>query len=256
MMINIKFLPLITLLSACVTTTHQPVAMPIETDTIGEVVAQLYTPIGAASSENSLLPDEFEQRLTHLTLENMKLRQEVMRLKEKLQPRPTHILPTIAPKKKLIKASHVSGTQPEKTLLAPDAPEVPTLAQIAPVAIKNDAYELAQKQFRQKNYQQVINMLRNSDAGGDGSIMARKQMYLLLLSHQKLNNCQSVINIGQRLAGRFSGSHEAAEAQFMVGQCQWDIQQRDIAKDTWRRLIASQPNSSAAQRAKFAINQK
>ena len=219
MMINIKFLPLIALLSACVTTTHQPVATPIETDTIGEVVAQLYTPIGAASSENSLLPDEFEQRLTHLTLENMKLRQEVMQLKEKLQPRPTHILPTIAPKKKLIKASHVSGTQPEKTLLAPDAPEVPTLAQIAPVAIKNDAYELAQKQFRQKNYQQVI-------------------------------------NIGQRLAGRFSGSHEAAEAQFMVGQCQWDIQQRDIAKDTWRKLIASQPNSSAAQRAKFAINQK
>ena len=98
-MINIKFLPLITLLSACVTTTHQPVATPIETDTIGEVVAQLYTPIGAASSENLPPPDEFEQRLTHLTLENMKLRQEVMRLKEKLQPRPTHTLSTTTPKK-------------------------------------------------------------------------------------------------------------------------------------------------------------
>ena len=47
-MINIKFLPLITLLSACVTTTHQPVATPIETDTIGEVVAQtLHTDWGS-----------------------------------------------------------------------------------------------------------------------------------------------------------------------------------------------------------------
>lgn len=139
-----------------------------------------------------------------------------------------------------------------------NAPEVPTLAEIAPATLmaKNDVYQQAQTLFQQKKHQQVINLLKSADSGGNGSLTARKKMYLLLLSHQKLNNCQSVINIGQRLAQQFSGSHESAEAQFMVGQCQWHIQQRDIAKDTWRQLIASQPHSAAAKRAKTALQQK
>ena len=80
-------------------------------------------------------------------------------------------------------------------------------------------------------------------------------MFLLLQSHQRLGNCQSVINIGQRFATRFSGSLKAADALDSVAQCQWQIQQRDIARDTWRNIIRRYPASPAAERAKTHLNQ-
>ena len=74
-------------------------------------------------------------------------------------------------------------------------------------------------------------------------------MHLLLQSHQKLGNCQSVINIGNRYVSRFRNSPEAADTLFAVGQCQWNIQQRDVARDTWRKLMRLYPASAAAKKA-------
>ena len=115
--------------------------------------------------------------------------------------------------------------------------------------------EQAQEQYRQREYRAAAQTLREADGGGDGSETARQSMFLLLQSHQWLGNCQSVINIGQRYAARFSVSPNAPEALSLVAQCQWQIQQRDIARDTWRNIIRRYPASPAAERAKTHLNQ-
>ena len=58
-----------------------------------------------------------------------------------------------------------------------------------------------------------------------------------------------MINIGNRFAGRFARNPQAAEALWLVGQCQWQMQQQDIARDTWRKIIRTYPDSAAAKRA-------
>ena len=116
--------------------------------------------------------------------------------------------------------------------------------------------EKAQQQYRAQQYQAATATLREADSGGDGSESAQKSMFLLLQSHQKLNHCQSVINIGQRYATRFSGSLNAPEALSLVAQCQWRIQQQDIARDTWRKIIQQYPKSPAASRARNQIKQR
>ena len=116
--------------------------------------------------------------------------------------------------------------------------------------------EKAQQQYRAQQYQAATATLREADSGGDGSESAQKSMFLLLQSHQKLNHCQSVINIGQRYAARFSGSPNAPEALSLVAQCQWRIQQQDIARDTWRKIIQQYPKSPAAARARNQIKQR
>ena len=114
----------------------------------------------------------------------------------------------------------------------------------------------AQQQYRAQQYQAATATLREADSGGDGSETAQKSMFLLLQAHQKLNHCQSVINIGQRYATRFSGSLNAPEALSLVAQCQWRIQQQDIARDTWRKIIQQYPKSPAASRARNQIKQR
>ena len=116
--------------------------------------------------------------------------------------------------------------------------------------------EKAQQQYHAQQYQAATATLREADSGGDGSESAQKSMFLLLQSHQKLNHCQSVINIGQRYAARFSGSPNAPEALSLVAQCQWRIQQQDIARDTWRKIIQQYPKSPAASRARNQIKQR
>ena len=78
-------------------------------------------------------------------------------------------------------------------------------------------------------------------------------MFLLLRSHYKLNNCESTINIGQRYVTIFRSTPEAAETMFIIGQCQWKMQQKDIARNTWRKLIHIYPDSAAAKRAAIQL---
>ncbi len=141
------------------------------------------------------------------------------------------------------------------TRLRPAKPIAPPFQGSLKTETSSSQLEKAQQQYSQQQYQAATLTLREAD-GGDGSETAQKSMFLLLQSHQKLNHCQSVINIGQRYAARFSGSPNAPEALALVAQCQYHIQQQDIARDTWRKIIQQYPKSPAALRARNQINNK
>lgn len=117
-------------------------------------------------------------------------------------------------------------------------------------------YEQALKQYRSGNYAAAVALLKGMDSGGNGGETDRQSMYLLMQSHQHLGNCESVINIGNRFANRFRQSPQAAEALFSVGSCQYRMQQQDIARDTWRKLIQTYPESAPAKRAYGEITKR
>lgn len=127
-------------------------------------------------------------------------------------------------------------------------------AYVATSDTETTRYNQALQQYRGGNYTAAIGTLRGADGGGSGSESARKSMYLLMQSHQRLANCESVINIGNRYANRFRSSAEAPDALYHVAQCQHSMQQRDIARDTWRKLIQTYPDSAAAKRAYRQLN--
>ncbi|MDO4641190.1 MAG: tetratricopeptide repeat protein [Neisseria sp.] len=118
-----------------------------------------------------------------------------------------------------------------------------------------ETLQRAQSQYRSGHFAAAAATLKQAESGGDGSDTARKSMFLLMQSHQHLKNCESVINIGNRLAIRYRNSSEAPEALFNIGQCQYNMQQRDIAKTTWRKLVQTYPDSPAAKRALKQLNQ-
>ena len=72
-------------------------------------------------------------------------------------------------------------------------------------------------------------ILKEAD-GGNGSEIARRNMYLLLQSQQRLGNCESVIEIGNRYANRFATARKSPDAMYSIGQCQYKLQQKDIAR--------------------------
>ncbi len=125
---------------------------------------------------------------------------------------------------------------------------IPNRAAAAPQSLPSELVQ-AKTQFRNGDYKAVLNTLRGAEGGGEGSDDDRQSMYLLMQSHIRLGNCESAINIGNRFVSRFRGSTEAPEAMFGVAQCQYRMQQKDIARDTWRKLIQVYPESSAAKRA-------
>lgn len=116
-------------------------------------------------------------------------------------------------------------------------------------------YNQALKYYQRGNFAAVAAVLRGAD-GGNGSEAARRNMYLLLQSQQRMGNCESVIEIGGRYANRFRTSPQAPDALFSIGQCQYKMQQKDIARSTWRKLIHTYPNSDAAKRAAVQIKQR
>lgn len=116
-------------------------------------------------------------------------------------------------------------------------------------------YNQALKYYQRGNYVAAAAVLRGAD-GGNGSEAARRNMYLLLQSQQRIGNCESVIEIGGRYANRFRDSAQAPEALFSIGHCQYNMQQKDIARSTWRKLIQTYPESEAAKRAAVRIKQR
>ena len=116
-------------------------------------------------------------------------------------------------------------------------------------------YNQALKYYQRNHYAAAAAVLKGAD-GGNGSESARRNMYLLLQSQQRMGNCESVIEIGGRFANRFRNSPQAPDALFSIGQCQYKLQQKDIARNTWRKLIQSYPGSAAAKRAAVSIKQR
>ena len=120
---------------------------------------------------------------------------------------------------------------------------------------ENRLYTLAVKHYRRGEYAAAAAVLREAD-GGNGSEAARRNMFLLMQIQQRIGNCESVIEIGGRYANRFRNSPQAPDALFSIGQCQYKLQQKDIARATWRKLIQSYPRSEAAARAAIRIKQR
>ncbi|QEY24717.1 tetratricopeptide repeat protein [Neisseria animalis] len=116
-------------------------------------------------------------------------------------------------------------------------------------------YNQALKFYQRGNFTAAAAVLRGAD-GGNGSEAARRNMYLLLQSQQRMGNCESVIEIGGRYANRFKGTAQAPDALYSIGQCQYRMQQKDIARNTWRKLIQTYPDSTAAKRAAAAVRQR
>ncbi|OAM17155.1 hypothetical protein A7P84_07725 [Eikenella corrodens] len=114
---------------------------------------------------------------------------------------------------------------------------------------QEQAYQQALQLYRSGLYSQALQQLRFAERSGSGSRTEQNALFLLMQSHEKLRNCESVILTGQRFATRFAANPKAAEALYSVGSCQWGMQQRDIARVTWRKLIQTYPNSPAARRA-------
>ncbi|MDO4694608.1 MAG: outer membrane protein assembly factor BamD [Eikenella sp.] len=118
------------------------------------------------------------------------------------------------------------------------------------------AYRQARSLYQNGLYRQALQHLGFAERNGSGSQTEQNALFLLVQSHEKLRNCESVIIGGQRFAARFAASPQAAEALYSVGSCQWQMQQRDIARDTWRKLMQTYPDSPAARRAHQRMQNK
>jgi TolA-binding protein len=118
----------------------------------------------------------------------------------------------------------------------------------APAA--NDNTSDARHLYNAGLYAQSIRLLKHADSGGDGDTLAQERMWLLLQSHARLNNCESVINIGTRFASLFPQNSQSPNALSLVAQCQIHLQQQDIALTTYQHIINTYPNSSAAIKAR------
>lgn len=188
--------------------------------------------------------EQFEQlavQVTRLEQQISQLQARVQELEQQRPPEPKAMPPKPNARRVVPRQQTVSHKSSLKTPPPPVSPHA------------SNTLQTAQKQYQSGNYHAVIHILRDADGGGNGSEHARQAMFLLLQSQQKVGNCQSVINIGQRYASLFNRHSSAASALFSVGECQWNIQQQDIAKDTWRTLIRIYPNSAAARLAEQRV---
>ena len=117
----------------------------------------------------------------------------------------------------------------------------------------NDNTSEARRLYNAGLYSQSIRLLKNADSGGNGSAQAQERMWLLLQNHSRLNNCESVINIGKRFNSLYPQNSQSANALYLVAQCQTHLQQQDIARLTYQHIISSYPNSNAAVKARHQL---
>ncbi|MCS4533642.1 tetratricopeptide repeat protein [Neisseria montereyensis] len=196
-------------------------------------------PIEDVSADNAIpYPEpDMQSQIHQLGVEITRLEQHIETLETRirqLERRPVSSRSTRSPQP-LAAASDMTANSPSAS------------EESAPPS--SNTYSEALKKYRSGNYAAAAELLKGADSGGSGSDNDRNSMYLLMQSHQRLGNCESVINIGRRFAVRFRSTNQAAEALFSVGSCQYQMQQQDIARDTWRKLIHSYPDSPAAKRA-------
>lgn len=165
--------------------------------------------------------EELQAQVADLRAQTEQLAERVSQLENRPAPRPR--------------------TQTPRANPAPARPAAPAAA--------DDSLTRAQAAYRAGRHAEVVRLLASADHGGSGSETDRRKMQLLLNSQEHLGKCQSVIQTGRRYAALFGGKSGAADALYSVGKCQWHIQQRDIARDTWRKLMRSYPDSPAARKA-------
>lgn len=96
----------------------------------------------------------------------------------------------------------------------------------------------------------MTKLLKKADHPNGDSANDQQQMWLLLQSHAQLNNCESVINISQRFVNQFPRHPEAAHALYLMANCQKRLQQEDMMRVTYKRIISHYPRSNYAKTAR------
>ncbi|WP_434777642.1 tetratricopeptide repeat protein [Neisseria sp. Ec49-e6-T10] len=220
-MYRIFYLSLILLLSACA---H----IPTQTDTpptIKTVEQQLQEiRLAQESFATKDAVNSLHDKVAQLTAENKLLQEQINELKSS----------------KLIKKT----TAPSSTANIPDTTNTQTNQSI---------YQTALKLYQNKQYLSAIDLLKPFAFGSDHSEEAQKAMYLLSLAHQKLRHCDAAIDISKRFTELFAQNSKAPEALYNMATCQTYLQQKDIAKETFKTLIKQYPNSNAAKRAEHKL---
>lgn len=178
--------------------------------------AQTQTP--DANSRTELLLEAHSQQIGQLQEHVRRLEHQIAQLQQKTNttPRPRTTSPSTANKQ-------------------------PTAAQILAAA---------QNHHRQQQHNQALQQLNQLERHNPNNEQSAQSLYLRVQIHASQNNCESLIISGQQLVQRFPRHAHSADALLRIGQCQWQMQQRDIARDTWRRLIHSHPQSPAAAQAR------
>lgn len=187
----------------------------------------------AAPGQSNIPPQRIEAQLNAQTEQISQLQQQIAELRQQI--------------------SELQQRQPARP---PHRRSSNTIADAPALPAENpqeQAYRQAQQLYRSGLYSQALHQLRFAERSGSGGQTEQNALFLLMQSHEKLRNCESVILTGQRFATRFAANPKAAEALYSVGNCQWSMQQRDIARATWRKLMQTYPNSPAARRASQRI---
>lgn len=253
----------ITTLAACASTsqpTEIQAAAPIspvaasETTTSAVAVQVASEPVATEQLVSLPYPKlDHQEQIDELTFQINRLKQQVEQMNTRIRQLEQRNVPVARPSVPQPKPKLKPKTQSQVSLSAPLVQPIELTNKDSVQAAKISPLEQAQKFYAQGNYRAVLEQLRGDDGGGDGSQEAQQKMWLLLQSNNKLQKCQSVIHIGQRFVSRFASHAHAPEALFIVGQCQWSIQQQDIARDTWRDLIRRYPSSPFVAQATQAI---
>ncbi len=187
----------------------------------------------APPGQSNIPPQRIEAQLNAQTEQISQLQQQIAELRQQI--------------------SELQQRQPARS---PHRRSSNTIADTPALPAENpqeQAYRQAQQLYRSGLYSQALHQLRFAERSGSGGQTEQNALFLLMQSHEKLRNCESVILTGQRFATRFAANPKAAEALYSVGNCQWSMQQRDIARATWRKLMQTYPNSPAARRASQRI---
>ncbi len=221
---NIAIIMLSLLLSACSTFAPKE-QLTYEQSDLWEAINQLKVDqtYFASKEEVGLLSDQ----INTLKTENQVLLQQIEELK-KNQSKPKR---SVAPPSSEISPEEPANTQPS-------------------------LYQQAQNFYNKKQYSKTVQLLKSFAFGADHSSEAQNAMYLLGLTHLKLNHCEAAIDINRRFASLFAQHKNAPDALYNVLSCQVSLQQKDIARETYNLLQKHYPNSNAVIRAQTRLKQR
>ncbi|MGO3858637.1 tol-pal system YbgF family protein [Neisseriaceae bacterium CLB008] len=145
----------------------------------------------------------------------------------------------------------LSKTPPSPAIDLPPTPTKPKPE--ATVPIDEQQYHQAQALLQRKEYVAMVTLLKGYANGGNGSLMAQNNMFLLATAHFNLGNCEAAIGINRRFANDYRQHPNAPRALYNIANCQLSMKQNDVAHTTLRTLIRTYPNSTEAQRAKILL---
>ncbi len=116
-------------------------------------------------------------------------------------------------------------------------------------ATGQSAYQRALQAYKLKQYTQTVQLLSPYSQNYNQP----NARFLMIQAHSQLQNCDTVINLGKSFQKNLPQHAKAADALLLVANCQYQMQQKDIARDTWRYIIQAYPNSVAAGLARIKL---